>query len=203
MDQPTRMGAPEGAATTDEPAGGVVYVIDDDTELREYLRWLLEPAGWRVETYGEPAEFLAAYRSTGAACIVTDVCMPGLSGLDLQRELGERGIHLPIILISAYAEVPDVVRAMRGSRTLADHERQPLQFGGRSLAQRLGENVGQAPDREQGVAQLVRHGRREVGLDRVRPLEVLEQPRVAERQRGKRMSPCAMRAVWAAAGRSP
>jgi two-component system, LuxR family, response regulator FixJ len=104
---------PDHESRKETPANGVVYVVDDDTELREYMRWLLEPAGWRVETYGDPNEFLAAYRDAGAACVVTDVCMPGLSGLDLQRELAERGIDLPVILISAYANVPNVVRAMR------------------------------------------------------------------------------------------
>jgi two-component system response regulator FixJ len=98
---------------SEQIAEGVVYVVDDDTELREYIRWLLSSSGWRVETFADPVEFLDTYKDAGVACVVSDVCMPGLSGIELQRELAERGIDLPVILISAYAEVPTAVHAMR------------------------------------------------------------------------------------------
>ena len=92
---------------------GVVYVVDDDAELREYLRYLLEGAGWRTVLHGDAEAFLAAYRDEGPACVVSDLCMPGLSGLDLQVELAKRGPLPPLIMMSAQGEVRTAVQAMR------------------------------------------------------------------------------------------
>lgn len=91
----------------------VVYIVDDDPEIREYVQWILEPMGCRLQIYEEPESFLSAYSDLGPACLITDVCMPGFSGLDLQEKLNARGIILPVIVMSAFANVPDVVRAMR------------------------------------------------------------------------------------------
>lgn len=91
----------------------VVYVVDDDGELRDYLRWVLEPTGWEVRTYDAAAAFLADYDGGRPGCLVTDLRMPGLSGLDLQEELASRGVNLPLIMMSAFAEVSSAVRAMR------------------------------------------------------------------------------------------
>lgn len=92
---------------------GVVHVVDDDRELREYVRFLLEGAGWRTEVYEDAGAFLDAYRDEGPACLLTDLCMPGLSGLDLQAELAARGYDLPLIMMSAQGEVRTAVQAMR------------------------------------------------------------------------------------------
>lgn len=104
-------------AASCEEKGGVVFVVDDDPEVREYVRWLLESRGLSVKSYDEPRAFLDSLDNglleAGPACLVTDLRMPGLSGLDLQSEIAARGIDLPIIMISAYAEVSSAVRAMR------------------------------------------------------------------------------------------
>jgi FixJ family two-component response regulator len=91
----------------------VVYVVDDDAELRDYLRWVLEPTGFEVRTFENAQAFLDAYDAGRPGCLITDLRMPGLSGLDLQAELAARQIHLPLIMMSAFAEVSSAVRAMR------------------------------------------------------------------------------------------
>jgi FixJ family two-component response regulator len=130
-------------------AEGVVYVVDDDTELREYMRWLLASSGWRVETFADPLEFLDSYKDEGVACVVTDVCMPGLSGIELQRELAGRGIDLPVILISAYAEVPTAVHAMR--QGAVDFLEKP--FEGETLLQRVREALAVSQEARRGAAE--------------------------------------------------
>jgi two-component system response regulator FixJ len=92
---------------------GVVHVVDDDAELREYVRWLLEGAGWRTVVHDDARAFLAAYRDDGPACVVSDLWMPGLSGLELQAELAARAHALPMIMMSAQGEVRTAVQAMR------------------------------------------------------------------------------------------
>ena len=96
-----------------QPSGPIVFVVDDDDAAREYVCWLLASAGWEVRSYGDAQAFLDDYDPACTGCLISDVRMPGLSGLDLQRELAARPIHLPIIMISAFAEVPTAVRAMR------------------------------------------------------------------------------------------
>lgn len=91
----------------------VVYVVDDDPTVREYVQWLLRTTPWRVETYPDAESFLSSYRDTGPGCLITDLYMPGLSGLDLQERLAEEGIDLPIIMMSGQAEIGTAVRAMR------------------------------------------------------------------------------------------
>jgi RNA polymerase sigma factor (sigma-70 family) len=94
--------------------GSTVFVVDDDPAMRESLRWLVESIGLRVQTYATAREFLDRYDAASVGCLVLDVRMPGLSGLDLQDELGKLGNPLPIIMITGYAEVPMAVRAMKG-----------------------------------------------------------------------------------------
>jgi two-component system response regulator FixJ len=111
----------------------VVYVVDDDDEAREYVSWLLESAGWEVKAFDRAQGFLDGYDGAGPGCLVSDVRMPGLSGLDLQRELTARSINLPIIMISAFAEVPMAVRAMRDGAL--DFLEKP--FDGQTLLERV------------------------------------------------------------------
>jgi FixJ family two-component response regulator len=92
---------------------GTVHVVDDDAELREYLRWVLQGAGWQSVAHADATAFLAAYRDDGPACVVSDLYMPGMSGLELQGELARRGHGLPMIMISAQGEVKTAVQAMR------------------------------------------------------------------------------------------
>jgi len=91
-----------------------VYLIDDDPVISYLLVDLVESVHLPFEVFGSATDFLKLDLGGLAGCIVTDVRMPGMSGLDLQDELHVRGVNLPIIFMSAYPEVPSVVRAMRG-----------------------------------------------------------------------------------------
>jgi FixJ family two-component response regulator len=90
-----------------------VYIVDDDPDVRDSLRWLMTTVGLRVEVYPSASTFLAEFTPNGPACLVCDVRMPGTSGLDLHEELVARGEAIPVIFITAYADVPMAVRAMK------------------------------------------------------------------------------------------
>jgi two-component system response regulator FixJ len=90
-----------------------VYVVDDDPAMRSSLRWLIESVGLTVRTCSSAQEFLRTYQPSDPGCLVLDVRMPGMSGLDLQAELAARNIHIPVLIITGYAEVPLAVRAMK------------------------------------------------------------------------------------------
>lgn len=91
----------------------VVYVVDDDHQVRKSLQWLIEPLGLRVIACSDAHEFFARFDPDVTACLVLDVRMPTMSGLDLQDALNGRGIQLPIIFISGHADVPMSVRALK------------------------------------------------------------------------------------------
>jgi FixJ family two-component response regulator len=91
----------------------IVFVVDDDSSIREAIESLVKLAGLRVETFGSAQEFLRSKRADLPGCVVLDVELPGLSGLDLQRELATHGIKLPIIFITGYGDIPMSVRAMK------------------------------------------------------------------------------------------
>ena len=91
----------------------IVFVIDDDRSIREAIKSLIRSVGMRVETFASAQEFMASSRPDAPACLVLDVRMPGLSGLDLQRELAEAGISIPIIFITGHGDIPMSVRAMK------------------------------------------------------------------------------------------
>ena len=95
------------------PRAGIVHVVDDDPELREYLTWVLKGAGWETAAHVDANAFLAAFRDDGPACVVSDLYMPGMTGLELQTELARRGHTLPMIMISAQGELKTAVQAMR------------------------------------------------------------------------------------------
>ena len=90
-----------------------VFVVDDDEAVRNSLRWLIESVGVKVETYESAQAFLRAYRPKRAGCLVVDVRMPGMSGLELQDWLVMQGINLPVIVITGHGDVPMAVRAMK------------------------------------------------------------------------------------------
>jgi FixJ family two-component response regulator len=90
-----------------------VYVVDDDEALRDSLRWLLESEGYRAATYSTAERFLAAYRPGVASCLLLDVRMPGLTGLEVQQELNRRGHPLPVIFITGHGDVPMAVNAVK------------------------------------------------------------------------------------------
>jgi two-component system response regulator FixJ len=95
------------------PPEPTVFVVDDDRAMRESLSWLLDSVGLRVRSYATAAEFLAEHDPAQPGCLVLDVRMPGMSGLDLQAELARRGVELPTIVITGHAEVSMAVRAVK------------------------------------------------------------------------------------------
>lgn len=95
------------------PAGSRVFIIDDDGGVRAAIADLLLSAGLESETFGTPEEFLSRQPPDGPSCIVLDLRLPGMTGIDVQRALAEAGIAAPIIFISAFADVPTTVKAMK------------------------------------------------------------------------------------------
>ena len=91
----------------------IVFVVDDDVSVREALEGLIRSAGLRVETFRSAQEFLARERPDLPSCLVLDVRLPGLSGLDLQKRLAEANLEIPIIFITGHGNVPAAVQAMK------------------------------------------------------------------------------------------
>ncbi len=114
-----------------------VFVVDDDEAVRGSLRWLIESTGMTVETYPSATEFLSAYAAGRPGCLLLDVRMPQMGGLDLQKKIADHPIPIPIIFISAHATVPVAVRAMRAGAV--DFFTKP--FNNQALLDRLGECV--------------------------------------------------------------
>src|SRR5579859_2496371 len=97
-------------STQDVPA---VFIVDDDRDVRESLQELLESVGLQSRSFGTAQEFLSSPRSDGPSCLILDVRLPGISGLDLQHELKRGKASIPIIFLTAHADVPMSVRAMK------------------------------------------------------------------------------------------
>jgi FixJ family two-component response regulator len=91
----------------------VVFVVDDDVSVRESLDLLIRTAGWEPETYASAQAFLARARVPGPSCLVLDVSLPDLTGLDLQQRIGTERGDLPIIFITGYGDIPMTVQAMK------------------------------------------------------------------------------------------
>jgi FixJ family two-component response regulator len=94
-------------------AGSVVFVIDDDPSVRSSLKFLLSTVGLRVEGCESSDSFLRKELPDAPSCLVLDVRLPGLSGLDFQRELAAKDIHIPIVFLTGHADIPMSVRAMK------------------------------------------------------------------------------------------
>src|SRR4051794_17821555 len=105
-----------GATSNDVAVAGavppVVFVVDDDVSVRESLELLILSAGWHPETFASAEDFLARSRIDGPSCLVLDVTLPDLNGLDLQKRIVDRS-DMPIIFITGYGDVPTTVRAMK------------------------------------------------------------------------------------------
>jgi len=99
-----------GGAANDD---AIVFVVDDDASVRRSTERLVRPLGFGVQTFASAREFLASARVERPACLVLDVQMPGLSGLDLQRELARIGARIPIIFLTGRGSIPMSVRAMK------------------------------------------------------------------------------------------
>src|SRR5947208_2253532 len=91
----------------------VVFVVDDDPSVRRAIQRLISSVGLHVELFGSAQEFLRSSRPDAPSCLVLDVRLPGISGLDFQRELARANIHIPIIFITAHGDIPMSVRAMK------------------------------------------------------------------------------------------
>jgi RNA polymerase sigma factor (sigma-70 family) len=94
-------------------AAPIVFVVDDDPSVRRAIKRLIGSVGLQVELFGSAHEFLHSKRSDAPSCLVLDIRLPGISGLDFQRQLAEANIHLPIIFITGHGDVPMTVRAMK------------------------------------------------------------------------------------------
>ena len=148
------MNSPDQATAFTPPTAAIVYVIDDDDAMRQGLQFLLKTAGMTVKGYATAEEFLAVCDPTMRGCILLDVRMPGMSGLELQEILRKRNITMPVILLTGHGSVPMAVRAMRGGAF--DFIEKP--FEGAQLIERVRSAI--AIDSEQRV-----------DLDRTRTLE--------------------------------
>ncbi len=143
------VGAPDAArpaqpVTAAAGSGGTVFVIDDDPSLRRAVERQLQGAGYIVETFASAQAFLDRTPPTGVACIVSDVRMPGLSGLDLQATLARAGRDLPTVFISGHGDIPTSVQAMRaGAVTFLAKP-----FGKDELAAAVGEALARSRGRE-------------------------------------------------------
>jgi FixJ family two-component response regulator len=91
----------------------IVFVVDDDVSIREALEGLVRSAGFKVETFASAQDFLDRRRADGPSCLVLDVRLPGLSGLDLQKRIVEANREIPIVFITGHGDVPTSVRAMK------------------------------------------------------------------------------------------
>ena len=97
--------------TAESPA--TVFVIDDDAGVRASIQGLLKSVGLRSESFARPQEFLGSKRPGGPSCLVLDVRLPGINGLDFQRELADAGVRIPIIFITGHGDIPMTVKAMK------------------------------------------------------------------------------------------
>jgi len=96
-----------------QASAAAVFVIDDDAAVRESIQGLLKSVGLRCETFATAQEFLLSKQRNRPSCLVLDVRLPGVSGLDFQHELAEAGVQIPIIFITGYGDIPMTVKAMK------------------------------------------------------------------------------------------
>ncbi|MDI6451414.1 response regulator transcription factor [Anaerobaca lacustris] len=116
-------------------AGAKVFVVDDDAAARDAMQELMESVGLDVRTFASATEFLEVYDSQWRGCVLLDVRMPGMSGLQLQEEMRRRGSHLPLIFVTAHGDIPMAVEALK--KGAADFVEKP--FGGQTLLDKVHE----------------------------------------------------------------
>jgi FixJ family two-component response regulator len=161
--------------------GQRVYVVDDDEAMRDSLVWLLESQGFPVDVYPSAESFLEAYREGMRGCLVLDVRMPGMSGLELYERLGARGATLPVVFVTGHGDVPMAVSALK--KGAVDFIEKPFndrdmlrlveqcleidlaQGDARRRAVEVARRVATLTDRERAVMELVVAGRsnKEIG----------------------------------------
>jgi len=152
-----------------------VFVVDDEPIIRTSLERLMQSVSLKVETFATASEFLDAYTTGQPGCVVLDVRMPGISGLDLQDRMAERGVDIPIIFITAYGDVPMAVRALKGgavdflqkpynNQTLLDRVQEAIEKDVRARSERakhddLAALFGELTPREHEVMDMVVAGK--------------------------------------------
>lgn len=94
-------------------AAPCVYVVDDDPEVQHSVQFLMESVGLRARSFSSAGEFMDAYADEGAGCLILDLRMPGMSGLEAQEKLRDRDIDIPVIIMTGHGDVPAAVRAMK------------------------------------------------------------------------------------------
>ncbi len=124
-----------------------VFIVDDDDEVRDSLEDLVDSVGLKAEIFASAQEFLAAYDPLRAGCLVLDIRMPGMSGLELQEKLGERQAVLPIIFITGHGDIPMAVKAMR--RGAVDFIQKP--FRDQDLLDRINSALAQGVGRREDM----------------------------------------------------
>lgn len=157
------------------PRESTVFVVDDDPAMRASLRWLIESVSLGVATFDTAEAFLESYTGEQPGCLVLDVRMPGLSGLELQAALAARGLSLPTIIVTGHADVAMAVRAVQNGaldflekpfsdQALLDRIRQGIELDRsarehRQRRRQLAERVARLTTREHEVMRLVAQGK--------------------------------------------
>src|SRR5882724_1041266 len=126
-----------------------VFVIDDDAHVRTAIQGLLKSVGLRSESFGKPQDFLRSGRPDGPSCLVLDVRLPGINGLEFQQELADAGVLIPIIFITGHGDIPMTVKAMKSGAV--EFLTKPFRD------QELLDAIHQALDRDRAMRQ--RHGK--------------------------------------------
>jgi FixJ family two-component response regulator len=153
----------------------IVFVVDDDVSVRESLEALLRCEGWQPETYASASEFLARPRVQTPSCLILDVSLPGLNGLDLQKRIAVERTEMPIIFITGHGDVPMTVQAMKAgaqeflTKPFSDEvllaairhalERSRVALGRGMEMQELRDRYGSLTGRERQVMALVASGK--------------------------------------------
>jgi FixJ family two-component response regulator len=135
------------------PQGATVFVVDDDVSVRESLELLIRCEGWQPETFASAQEFLARPRALVPSCLVLDISLPGLNGLDVQKLVAVERAEMPVIFISGCGDIPTTVRAMKAGAV--DFLVKPLRSDGllRAIRESL-ERSRRALDRETEIRNL-------------------------------------------------
>ena len=153
----------------------LVYIVDDDPDMRDSLRWLMKTVGIRAQTFASATEFLRDFTPNGPGCVILDVRMPGTSGLDLFEQLVARGEGMPVIFITAHADVPMAVRAMKSGavefvekpfnrQTLLDKVQRAIKDDSERRSRmaaraKLSGRFQRLTDKEREVLELIKEGR--------------------------------------------
>lgn len=146
------------------PEQPLIHVVDDDEALRRSLLFLFDSVGWRAQAYASADEFLAAYRPGAPGCLVLDIRMPGMSGLELQQALRARGHVLPVIFITGHGDVSLAVQAMK--QEACDFLEKP--FKDQALLDAVGQAVRRSRD---DLAVEARRSQAHALLERLSPRE--------------------------------